>query len=106
VVAAAATGWSVAPAVYVGLAYAGTWVVPLATAYIPHSPDGADPLRQTRRFRGPLARLLGCEHLYHLEHHLYPAVPHHRWPELARRLDPVLDRAGVPAVRLEPWGRP
>jgi beta-carotene hydroxylase len=99
-VAAALAGWSVAPAVYVLFVYLGTWVVPLATAYIPHAPGARDVLTQTRRFRGRLARLVALDHLYHLEHHLYPAVPHHRWPELARRLDPFLDRAGVPVVRL------
>jgi beta-carotene hydroxylase len=96
----AACGLSVVPLVYVSLAYLGTWVVPLATASIPHAPKGDSPLSQTRRFRGLLARLVALDHLYHLEHHLYPAVPHHRWPELARRLDPHLDRAGVPAIRL------
>lgn len=101
-VLAAACGWSVVPLVYVGLAYLGTWLVPLATAHLPHRPGGAGPLFQTRRFRGALARLVALDHLYHLEHHLYPAVPHHRWPELARRLDPHLDRAGVPAVRVGP----
>lgn len=97
---AAVAGWSVAPAVYVALAYVGGWIVPLFTAYLPHTPRGDGPLRQTRRFRGVVARLVAADHLYHLEHHLHPAVPHHRWPDLARRLDPALDRAGVPAVRL------
>src|SRR5207253_1101566 len=34
---AAAGGWSLVPLVYVSVAYIGTWVVPLATAYIPHT---------------------------------------------------------------------
>lgn len=102
---AAAAGWSVIPLVYVGLAYLGTWVVPLVTAYIPHTPGGDRPLSQTRRFRGWLARLIALDHLYHLEHHLYPAVPHHRWPELACRLDPYLDQAGVPIVRFPAGSR-
>ncbi len=80
--------------------YVGTWIVPLITAYIPHNPKGGSTLSQTRRFRGWMVRLIAFDHLYHLEHHLYPAVPHHRWAELARRLDPYLDRAGVPSVRL------
>jgi beta-carotene hydroxylase len=101
-VAAAAGGGSVVPLVYVALVQLGTWVVPLVTSYIPHTPGGADALGQTRRFRGPVLRLVALDHLYHLEHHLYPRVPHHRWPELARRLDPHLDRAAVPAVRLGP----
>ena len=91
-------GVTLAPLVYVGLAYLGTWVVPFATSFVPHTPAGDSPLTRTRRFRGRLARLVAFDHLYHLEHHLYPAVPHHRWPDLARRLDPHLDRAGVPRV--------
>jgi beta-carotene hydroxylase len=99
-IVAAWTGWTVAFLAYALLAYLGTWVVPLATAYIPHTPDGDDPLSQTRRFRGWAARMIAFDHLYHLEHHLYPAVPHHHWPELARRLDPHLDEAGVEIVRV------
>ena len=95
----AVAGTTVVPLVYVGLAYLGTWVVPVATSFIPHTPRGDGELAQTRRFRGVVARVVAADHLYHLEHHLYPAVPHHRWPDLARRLDPHLDRAGVPAVR-------
>lgn len=103
-VTAALAEWSVAPLAYAGLAYLGGWAAPLATAYAPHTPAGDSPLSQTRRFRGLAARLVGLDHLYHLEHHLYPAVPHHRWPELARRLDPLLDRAGVPAIHLGTGG--
>jgi beta-carotene hydroxylase len=39
-------------------------------------------------------------HLYHLEHHLYPRVPAHHWRELSARLDPYLDAADVPAIRI------
>lgn len=99
-VTVALVSWSIVPLVYLMLAYMGTWVVPLVTAYITHTPEGDSPLSQTRRFRGWPFRLLALDHLYHLEHHLYPAVPHHRWVELARRLDPYLDRIGVPSVRL------
>ena len=96
----AGAGLSFVPLVYAGLVYLGTWVVPCVTAYIPHTPDGDNPLSQTRRFRGWVARMVALDHLYHLEHHLYPAVPHHRWPELARRLNAFLDQAGVTVVRL------
>ncbi|HXD85702.1 MAG TPA: fatty acid desaturase [Urbifossiella sp.] len=91
---------SFAPLIYVVLVQAGTWIVPLVTSAIPHDPRGRGPLFQTRRFRGAAIRIIALEHLYHLEHHLYPGVPHHSWPELARRLDPILDAAGVPIVRL------
>ena len=87
------------PAVYVGLMVAGSWVIPLATSYLPHDPHGDSELTQTRAFRGRVASVLALGHLYHLEHHLYPAVPHQNWPELARRLDPHFERAGVRAVR-------
>ncbi len=99
----ALAGWSIVPFVYMVLAYLGTWIVPLATSYIPHTPRGDNPLNQTRRFRGLLAllaRLVAFDHLYHLEHHLYPAVPHHNWAELARRLDPYLDDVDVRSFRL------
>jgi beta-carotene hydroxylase len=78
----------------------GAWVIPLVTSYIPHIRDGEDELHRTRRFRGKVASVLALEHLYHLEHHLYPMVPHHHWPALARRLDPYLDAAGVVPVKL------
>lgn len=35
----------------------------------------------------------------HLEH-FYPQVPHHNWPELARRIDPHFARAGLRPLRL------
>ena len=85
--------------VYMALVIAGGWVIPLVTSYLPHDPEGKDELSQTRAFRGVVASAIALEHLYHLEHHLYPAVPHHHWPELARRLDPYLERAGVRPVK-------
>ena len=47
-----------------------------------------------------VASLVAMQHLYHLEHHLYPMVPHHNWPKLARRLDPYFKSAGVEAIVL------
>jgi len=99
-IGAATLRWSLVPLVYACLAYLGTWIVPLVTAYFPHQPKGVTPLGQTRRFRGWVSRLIAFDHLYHLEHHLFPAVPHQRWPELATRLDPYLDHAGVPALTI------
>jgi beta-carotene hydroxylase len=86
-------------AVYAGLMVLGGWAIPFATSYVPHDPKGTDPLFQTRAFRGWMAAIIGVGHLYHLEHHLYPSVPHRNWRHLARRLDPYLTRAGVRAVR-------
>lgn len=92
--------WTPVFAVYAALVTIGSWIIPLITVYIPHNPAGANVLTQTRRFRGKVLGLLALEHLYHLEHHMYPSVPHHHWPELAKRLDPYLEKAGIPATRL------
>ena len=86
--------------IYVVLMIMGSWVIPLITSYIPHNPSGATVLHQTRLFRGRIASVLAMEHLYHLEHHLYPSVPHHNWPALAKRLDPFFERSGVQPVKL------
>ena len=85
---------------YAVLMVAGSWVIPVATSYIPHDAKGDNVLTQTRRFRGIIASVLAVEHLYHLEHHLYPAVPHHHWPALAQRLDPFFDEKGIKPVKL------
>lgn len=85
--AAFAIRWSAIPIVYVGLAVAGSWIFPLVTAYIPHDGRGDSVLTHTRLFRGRFVQWIALDHLYHLEHHLYPAVPHHHWKTLARRLD-------------------
>lgn len=87
-------------AVYAVLMIMGSWIIPLITSYLPHNPAGQTVLSQTRLFRGRVASLIAMEHLYHLEHHLYPAVPHHNWAKLARRLDPYFKAAGVEAVVL------
>lgn len=100
--AAAWLAYGVTPVflLYAGLMTAGSWVLPVMTSYMPHSPHGATPLFQTRLFRGKVASIIALEHLYHLEHHLYPAVPHHHWPELARRLDPYFEANGVKPVKI------
>ncbi len=87
-------------AVYAVLMIMGSWIIPLITSYLPHNPQGQTALSQTRLFRGKVASLIAMEHLYHLEHHLYPAVPHHNWSKLARRLDPYFKAEGVEAVVL------
>lgn len=92
--------WTHLPAAYAAMMVAGSWIYPLATAYIVHVPEGADEVHQTRLFRGRLLEVLALEHLFHLEHHLYPQVPHHNWPELARRLDPYFERMGLVPIRL------
>lgn len=87
------------PLAYVALMIMGSWVIPLVTSYLPHDPRAENELSQTRAFRGIVASVVALEHLYHLEHHLYPSVPHHNWPRLARRLDPYLPRMGVEPFR-------
>lgn len=86
--------------IYAVLMIMGSWILPLMTSYFPHTPDGKNPLFQTRLFRGRIASLVAMEHLYHLEHHLYPSIPHHNWVKLSKRLDPVFERNGVEPVKL------
>lgn len=90
--AVAAVPWTLAPLVYAILVVVGSWVFPLVTVYLPHNAEGRTPLEKTRLFRGTFYRLIALDHLYHLEHHLYPAVPHHHWRKLAVRLDPYLEQ--------------
>jgi beta-carotene hydroxylase len=92
--------WSTTPYVlaYAVMAIVGSWVYPLLTVYLPHHDYGEDPLTQTRTLRGRIIPAIFLELTYHLEHHLYPQVPSHHLPELARRLDPHLTAAGVRPV--------
>jgi len=92
--------WTVAPLVYAALVIGGSWLFPLITVYIPHDAQARDPLTQTRLFRGRLLQWIAFDHLYHLEHHLYPAVPHHHWKRLADRLDPHFAQIGLKAYGL------
>jgi beta-carotene hydroxylase len=98
--AAGLAPWTPVFLVYVVLMVMGGWIIPLVTAYLPHDLGGESELFQTRAFRGVVASVVALEHLYHLEHHLYPSVPHHNWPILARRLDPYLEKAGVTPIKL------
>jgi beta-carotene hydroxylase len=85
---------------YLVLMIMGSWIIPLITSYIPHDPQGKTELFQTRLFRGTVVSIVAFEHTYHLEHHLYPSVPHHNWPQLARRLDPFFQEAGLKPIKL------
>jgi beta-carotene hydroxylase len=91
---------TVLPAAYALLMMAGSWTFPFVTSFIPHDPAGESDLTQTRLFRGRMLSWIALEHLYHLEHHLYPQVPHQNWPELARRLDPHFQRLGLQPIKL------
>jgi beta-carotene hydroxylase len=92
--------WSSTPYLlfYAGMAIVGSWVYPLLTVYLPHHDYGDDPLTQTRTLRGRVIPAIFLELTYHLEHHLYPRVPSHHLPELARRLEPYFAQAGVRPV--------
>jgi len=100
VVSMVAIPWTIAPIIYAALMILGSWLFPFITSFIPHDPKAETELRRTRLFRGRILSMVALEHLYHLEHHLYPQVPHHNWPELARRLDPHFARAGLQPLRL------
>jgi beta-carotene hydroxylase len=86
--------------VYVVLMVMGSWIIPLITSYIPHNARGESELFQTRLYRGKVISIIALEHTYHLEHHLYPSVPHHNWPQLAKMLDPFFQDAGLKPIRL------
>lgn len=96
------------------------WTLPLATVLQPilrlravceHGAvtDLGSPLTAARtNLVGPLGRLLLFPHHvnYHVEHHLFPAVPHYRLPELHEELKRrgVLQHAEVRSLR-ETLGR-
>lgn len=86
--------------VYGTLVIMGSWIFPFITSYLVHTPEGEGELRQTRLFRGRFFSLLAFDHLYHLEHHMYPMVPHRNWPELARRLDPYFAENEIHPIKV------
>ena len=90
--------WTPLPAIYAGLVTFMAWVYPLATVYIPHV-VADHKLFQTRAFRGPIVSFLFAQHNYHLEHHLYPTVPHHHWAKLGKRLEPYFTKHGVKPIK-------
>jgi beta-carotene hydroxylase len=87
--------WTATVLVYAVLVVVGSWVYPLLTVYLPHHHYGDSPWTQTSSLRGRVIPVLFLELTYHLEHHLFPAVPSHHLPELSRRLEPYFDAAGV-----------
>ena len=86
--------------VYVGLVLTSGWLYPFATVWLPHRAHGETVLQQTHAVRGRWLPEVFLQHTYHLEHHLYPSVSSHQWPELARRLDGYLAAQGVKPVRV------
>jgi beta-carotene hydroxylase len=93
-------GVTALPAIYGGLLVLGSWLFPLVFVYLMHDAAGRSAFFQTRAFRGRILPALMLHHTYHLEHHLYPMVPARNWRSLGRRLDPLLEKAGVVPVQL------
>jgi len=91
---------SIFPILYILLSIMGSWIIPFATSYLVHTPEGTNELLQTKLFRGKFYSIISLEHLYHLEHHLYPMVPHKNWKELARRLDPYFEKMNIKPNRI------
>lgn len=83
------------PLYYVFLIIGGSWFYPLMTAFVPHNYNGDSVYTQTRLFRGKVNDFIFFSHLYHLEHHLYPQVPHHNWKKLSKRLDPFFSKMKI-----------
>jgi fatty acid desaturase len=94
--------WPYTPGVlvYAVMVIVGSWVYPLLTVYLPHHGYGNTPLTQTRTLRGRVIPAIFLELTYHLEHHLYPQVPSHHLPELARRLETYFAANGVRPVHV------
>ena len=86
--------------IYMCLMIAGSWIIPVVTSYAVHSPEGEHELIQTRLFRGSFFSIVAFNHLFHLEHHLYPMVPHMNWPKLAQRLDRYFQSEGIRPVKV------
>jgi fatty acid desaturase len=97
-----------------GLAYVLLWAVPILTVYqvilrvrgvLEHAavPDKDDPLRCARTIvaTNPVAHFfLNPHHVaWHLEHHLYPGVPHYNLPALQRALEATGGYGGAFVVR-------
>ena len=80
--------------------YVTSWVYPLFTVFIPHILNFEHPIFQTIKFSGPIISTLFAHHNYHLEHHLYPSVPHQNWRKLAKRLNPYLEHEKIKKIHL------
>lgn len=101
-VTASVACWETTPVwtIYVALVVTSSWLYPFATVWVPHRAQGKTALQQTHAVRGRWIPELFLQHTYHLEHHLYPSVSSHRWPELAKRLDGYFAERGVTPIRV------
>ena len=85
--------------IYITLIIAGSWILPFVTSYLVHDPNGKNELFHTKLFRGKFYSIIAFEHLYHLEHHLYPMVPHKNWVKLSKRLDPFFKKMNIKPIK-------
>jgi beta-carotene hydroxylase len=83
---------------YAVLVIAGSWAIPFVTVLLPHRREGHSSVTFTRWFRGRFFSIVFFDHLYHVEHHLYPSVPHHHWKRLADRVAPHLRARGLTPI--------
>ena len=86
-----------------GLGFLWVWIALMVVAqcltaffavWITHHGCADEDVLMARSQRNPLVNLVSYNMFFHLEHHLFPAVPVSRLPRLARRLD-----AAFPDVR-------
>lgn len=83
--------WSTAPIAYWIGTVVSSWLYPLLVVHLPHRHFGETRISQAWTLRGRLIPRLFLPLAYHLEHHLYPMVPSHNLPLLAKRLEPYLE---------------
>jgi fatty acid desaturase len=86
--------------VFAILSMLAAWAFPLVSAIGPHADWGRDDAIHAYRVRGRWIPRLMLNLPFHLEHHLYTAVPSHHLPELAERLAPFLQNSGVKEVKV------
>lgn len=93
--------WTNSVLAYVVAVLVSTFFYPLFAIHLPHR-HFEEGVRWTEAWtcRGRWIPKLFLPLAFHLEHHLYPQVPSHNLPELARRLQPWLVRHGVEPIRV------
>jgi beta-carotene hydroxylase len=76
-----------------------------ARPYLEHAATGTGVFQDARSYSSPLMTLLFAGNNFHLEHHLYPAVPCYRLPAVHRQLRAAgyYRQAGV-AIEPRFWG--
>ncbi len=99
VLAAASVRWPMFTT-YVVLMVMGSWLFPVVSVLGVHD-IGADRATQwTRSLHGRVLPRLIVNQGFHLEHHLWPAVPSANLPELARRAERFLQAERAPIAHV------